>query len=73
MPFKVALSSTGTRDSDGDALTYEWTIEELRGRWDRPRKFSGAETTVESFDKPGVSDATLTVTDTSGASRRSAR
>ena len=65
VPFKVTLSSAGTRDYDGDKLTYAWRVEDLAGG--TPRAFSGSETTV-AFDKPGVYDATLTVTDTSGAS-----
>jgi cytochrome c len=65
VPFKVTLSSTGTRDYDGDAVTYAWRVEELGGG--SPQKFSGPETTV-SFGKPGIYDATLTVTDAAGAS-----
>ena len=65
VPFKVTLSSAGTRDYDGDALTYAWRVEELGGG--SPQKFSGPQATV-SFDKPGVYDATLTVTDAAGAS-----
>jgi cytochrome c len=66
VPFTVTLSSAGTRDYDGDALTYAWRVEELT-RGGAPRKFPGADAKV-SFDAPGIYDATLTVTDPSGAS-----
>jgi cytochrome c len=65
VPFTVTLSSRGTRDYDGDALTFAWRVEELGGG--TPRTFSGSETKV-TFAKPGVYDATLTVTDSAGAS-----
>ena len=63
-PFKVALSSAGTKDFDGDQLTYEWTVESAEG--DKPRVFKGANPTVP-FEKKGIYVATLTVTDPSGA------
>ena len=63
-PFKVALSSAGTKDFDGDQLAYEWTVESAEG--DKPRVFKGANPTVP-FDKKGIYVATLTVTDPSGA------
>jgi cytochrome c len=62
-PFKVALSSAGTRDPDGDPLTYEWTIESAAGG--APRVLKGANPTV-AFDRNGIYSATLTVTDPSG-------
>ena len=63
-PFKVALSSAGTRDPDGDALTYEWTIDSAAGG--EPRVLKGANPTA-AFDRNGIYSATLTVTDPSGA------
>jgi cytochrome c len=63
VPFQVTLSSTGTKDYDGDPLTYEW---ELASEEAEPRTFRQAETTV-SFDKPGVYVATLTAKDSHGA------
>ena len=63
-PFKVALSSAGTKDYDGDPLTYEWSVESAEG--DKPRVFKGANPTVP-FDRKGIYVATLTVTDPSGA------
>ncbi|MFI5187584.1 MAG: PQQ-dependent sugar dehydrogenase [Chitinophagales bacterium] len=64
VPFKVNLSSKGTIDYDKydkDALKYEWRI-----------KGNGMDKTLTesdpaiTFDKPGVYDVTLTVTDTKG-------
>ena len=63
-PFKVALSSAGTKDYDGDKLAYEWTVESAEG--DKPRVFKGANPVVP-FDRKGIYVATLTVTDPSGA------
>lgn len=62
-PFKVAFSSAGTSDPDGDALTYEWTVESAAGG--APRVFKQANPTVP-FDRNGIYAATLTVTDPSG-------
>ena len=63
-PFKVAFSSTGTTDFDGDPLTYEWTVESAEGG--TPRVFKGPNPTI-TFDRKGIYVATLTVTDPSGA------
>ena len=62
-PFKVAFSSAGTSDPDGDQLTYEWTVESAAGG--APRVFKQANPTV-SFDRNGIYAATLTVTDPAG-------
>jgi cytochrome c len=64
VPLQVTLSSAGTRDFDGDALTYQWRVEELGGA--APRTFTGASPVVR-FDTAGVFDAILTVTDPAGA------
>lgn len=63
-PFKVAFSSAGTRDYDGDQLKYEWTIESADGS--KPRVFTQPNPSV-AFDKDGIYVATLTVTDPAGA------
>jgi cytochrome c len=63
-PFKVAFSSSGTTDYDGDALTYEWTVESADGA--TPRVFKQASPTI-SFDRNGIYVATLTVKDPAGA------
>jgi cytochrome c len=63
-PFKVALSSTGTRDFDGDTLSYEWTVESAEGG--APRVFKQPNPTIP-FDRNGIYVATLTVKDPSGA------
>lgn len=59
-PLKVALSSSGTTDPDGDALKYEWSIDPEKGG--ASRKFTTPNANV-TFDKKGVYFATLTVTD----------
>jgi cytochrome c len=64
-PFKVALSSAGTVDHDGDPLTYEWTVESADGS--APRVFKQANPVVP-FDRKGIYVATLTVKDPAGAS-----
>ena len=64
-PFKIAFSSQGTQDFDGDPLTYEWTVESADGS--APRVFKQANPTIP-FDRRGIYVATLTVTDPSGAS-----
>lgn len=63
-PFKVAFSSVGTKDYDGDPLTYEWTIESAAGG--APKVLRQPNPTV-SFDRNGIYVATLTVSDPSGA------
>lgn len=62
-PFKVAFSSAGTTDHDGDPLTYEWTVESSAGG--PPRVFKTANPTV-TFDRNGIYVATLTVKDPAG-------
>ncbi|HYN09414.1 MAG TPA: PQQ-dependent sugar dehydrogenase [Vicinamibacterales bacterium] len=64
VPFRATLSTAGTKDFDGDALTYVWSIEPESGG--APRVFRRPEVTVP-FDRAGVYFATLTVTDTHGA------
>ena len=63
-PFKVAFSSAGTSDPDGDPLSYEWTIESAAGG--APRVFKQANPVVP-FERNGIYAATLTVTDPAGA------
>jgi cytochrome c len=63
-PFKVAFSSAGTKDFDGDPLTYEWMVESADGT--APRAFKQPNPTI-AFDRRGIYVATLTVTDPSGA------
>ena len=62
-PFKVAFSSAGTSDPDGDPLTYEWVVESAAGG--TPRVFKQANPTV-AFDRNGIYSATLTVSDPAG-------
>ncbi|HKG93832.1 MAG TPA: ThuA domain-containing protein [Gemmatimonadaceae bacterium] len=63
-PLRVALSSSGTTDADGDSLRYEWTIS--RGNGTVLRKLTQANPTF-TFAQPGVYRATLAVTDPQGA------
>ncbi|HEV7347321.1 ThuA domain-containing protein [Telluribacter sp.] len=65
VPFKTQLSSNGTKDFDGDSLTYVWTVTPQSGG--TARTFKEANPTV-TFDKPGIYKATLTVTDGKGGS-----
>ncbi|MCY7351471.1 MAG: PQQ-dependent sugar dehydrogenase [Cytophagaceae bacterium] len=63
IPLRVTLTSAGTKDYDGDALTYEWKVTTPGSA---PRTFRTANPVV-TFDKAAVYTATLTVTDAKGA------
>jgi cytochrome c len=64
VPFTVNLSSAGTKDFDGDSLTYSWSVVSKAGG--DAQKFStpGASLTLS---RAGVYTATLTVSDPAGA------
>ncbi|GAB3985448.1 hypothetical protein GCM10028807_00720 [Spirosoma daeguense] len=64
-PLKVALSSDGTKDFDGDAMTYQWKIVAKAGG--QPTILKEANPTF-TFQKPGQYKATFTVTDAKGLS-----
>lgn len=64
VPLKVTLSSEGTKDADGDSLQYEWKVTPAAGGADQTFKEANPSVTL---DKAGVYNATLTVTDPSGA------
>lgn len=64
VPLKVKLSSAGTKDADGDELTYKWDITLDK----KPFKTIEEANPDVVFDKPGVYSAMLTVTDPDGAS-----
>ena len=64
VPFRATLSAAGTKDFDGDALTYVWSVEPETGG--PARVFRRPDVTVP-FDRAGVYFATLTVTDAHGA------
>ena len=64
-PLKVALSSKGSTDPDGDAVKYAWSVEPEKGG--SARKFTTPNVSV-TFDRKGVYFATLTLTDAHGAS-----
>ncbi|GAB4021673.1 PQQ-dependent sugar dehydrogenase [Spirosoma koreense] len=63
VPLKVALSSEGTKDFDGDALTYQWKIMSKAGG--QPTVLNEPSPTF-TFQKPGQYKAILTVTDAHG-------
>lgn len=59
-PLAVHLTSEGTRDADGDALTYAW-------RMDTGGEVQSQQTHVTfTYTEPGVYHPTLTVTDAAG-------
>ncbi|MVM38469.1 carbohydrate-binding protein [Spirosoma sp. HMF3257] len=68
VPMAVKLSSEGTKDFDGDAMTYQWKIYSRTGG----SKAGGQPTTLSepnptfTFQKPGQYKAILTVTDAHG-------
>ena len=71
IPARIAFSSAGTEDPDGDALTYNWNVASADGG--APQRFTYPNPIV-LFDRPGVYTATLTVSDPAGAtSTRSLR
>lgn len=68
VPLKVNLSSEGTKDFDGDAMTYQWKIFSRAGG---PKAGNQATILNEpnptfTFQKPGQYKAILTVTDAKG-------
>ncbi len=63
LPLTVALSGAGSKDYDGDALTYEWKITSVSGF---SKVMAEANPTI-TLDKPDLYTATLTVNDPSGA------
>ena len=65
VPLKVALSSAGTQDADGDAMTYQWKIVSKAGG--KPTVLTEPNPTY-TFQKPGEYKAMLTVTDARGLS-----
>ncbi len=79
VPLKVAFSSAGTNDFDGDALTYQWKIYDQPATGSRtggartggtrtsgqPVVLAGPSPTF-TFRKPGEYKAILTVTDAKG-------
>ncbi len=64
-PLRVTLSSAGTVDLDGDDMRYAWTVSRRGGGV--LRRFSEPNPTY-TFARPGVYVASLTVTDSAGAS-----
>lgn len=65
VPFKVTLSSAGTKDADGDALTYQWNV--FAKGSSQPTVLDGPNPSF-TFQKPGQYKAVLTVTDDKGLS-----
>jgi cytochrome c len=62
-PLKVALTSKGSADPDGDVLKYAWSVEPESGG--AARTFTTPDVSL-TLDKNGVYFATLTVTDPAG-------
>lgn len=62
VPFTTRLSAAGTKDHDGDELTYEWQVVSDDGA---ARMFTGFTPEI-TFYKAGVYHATLTVKDEDG-------
>lgn len=65
IPFQVYLSADGSKDLDGDKLTFRWSLSDEAGG--TALTYNEANPLVK-FDKEGVYTATLTVTDPSGES-----
>ncbi|GAB4051713.1 PQQ-dependent sugar dehydrogenase [Spirosoma litoris] len=63
VPMAVKLSSEGTKDFDGDAMTYQWKIYNKAGG--QPTVLNDANPTY-TIQKPGQYKAILTVTDAHG-------
>ncbi|MDB5239598.1 MAG: hypothetical protein JWP57_223 [Spirosoma sp.] len=75
VPLNVAFSAEGTKDFDGDALTYQWKIYTRRSAASAGgSKADGQPTVLDgpnpsfTFHKPGQYRAILTVTDDKGLS-----
>lgn len=66
VPFSTRLTAAGSIDHDGHELTYEWEVVADDGS---TRMFTGFDPVV-TFDKPGVYQAILTVTDEEGATNQ---
>ncbi|HCN84244.1 MAG TPA: PKD domain-containing protein [Sphingobacteriaceae bacterium] len=64
VPFKITLSSEGTKDFDGDALKYQWKVTSPG----TPAQLFTTKNPTVSFNKTGVYNATLIVTDPKGSS-----
>ena len=65
LPLTVQLSAAGTKDHDGDKLTYQWVVAPKKGG---VKQIFKTEKTPVTLRKAGVYVATLTVTDEKGAS-----
>lgn len=64
VPLRITLSSAGTKDADGDMLKYHWKVTTAGAQ---PKLYNTANPLI-TLTKAGVYNATLTVTDTKGAS-----
>ena len=63
-PLSINLSAKGTKDSDGDVLTYTWTVTSNDKKGFK-KTFKQADANVV-LTKAGIYQATLTVTDSKG-------
>src|SRR5439155_4773998 len=64
VPLRVKLTSAGTADADDDSLRYDWTVTRANGAVVQRLKGQSSAVTLSA---PGTYTATLTVTDTHGA------
>lgn len=64
-PLRIALSSEGTLDHDGDRLRYEWVVTRREGG--ASQRFTDPNPTV-TLTEPGVYHVVLTATDPAGES-----
>ncbi|NBB28910.1 ThuA domain-containing protein [Cellulophaga sp. BC115SP] len=62
LPFKLSLDSKGTKDADGDALTYSWKISSKNGF----NKVIASPSADVTLAKAGIYNVTLTVSDGKG-------
>jgi cytochrome c len=63
IPFETTLLADGSRDPDGDKLSYQWQVVEENGA--EVKTYKEANPTIK-FEKEGVFTATLTVADPFG-------
>ena len=72
LPLEVRLSSDGTFDKDGDDLTYEWRLINTLNQQLPAAVVATDANAIVTVQQPGVYNAELTVTDSSGTSRTAA-
>lgn len=66
-PLTVKLSSVGTLDKDGDALTFQWRAFQAGQENPQPKVISESADAEVTFTEPGIYNVELTVADPHGA------